>query len=338
MRVAVLVVCAAVLSALLAVVGGKLALVIVADSKARRIVSELAVDDQSLDAMAVELTRQVHIWYQQNHIVEEPPLLWRLRPYLTHELIPSVFRLPVGAIDTLYVEGMCDAAARTLAYILKAAGIEGSQLNIVNRFTGAHTVVLARFSDGRETMLDPLYGVLPKHNGELLSPGRAFEIAATIGGVWQELSPHTRLRFYQHPEHAVFAEQNAGLEIEAPVHLEAGGELVLGRADGDSHDVHVDGWMHNLTHLWTYLGHKHDRGWVRIFTFAQDTRVEIGLTEPVNAGFITTDIAPRIEGNKLVYEVPAGKSLRFVDGYAKRDWARLKSYQDIDYIRFEPIS
>ena len=71
--------------------------------------------------------------------------------------------------------------------------------------------------------------------------------------------------------------------------------------------------------------------------FSQDTRVEIGLTEPVNTGFITTNTRPRIEGNTLIYVVAAGESLVFVDGLAKRDWTKLQSYQDIDYILFEPV-
>ena len=91
-----------------------------------------------------------------------------------------------------------------------------------------------------------------------------------------------------------------------------------------------------MTPYWHYLGHKYDRGWTRILKFAQDTRVEIGLTEPVDAGLITTDARPRIDGDTLTLVVAAGESLAFVDGLAKRDWTRLKSYQDIDYILFEP--
>ena len=341
MRAAFFLVSAAVLALLVVAAGGKLALEAAADTRAQSIANELLAGDQPLDAIAVELTRRVHGWYQQKSAVEEPPLLWRLRPYLTHEVLPEPFRLPEGVIDTLYAEGMCDDAVRTLVYILGALGIKGEQLNIVNRFTGAHSVVLAFLPNGREVMLDPTYGVVAKYKGELVSPGRAFLIAGhQTGGVevWHALTPLARLGFYRHPEHAVFAVQNAGLEIVASVHLGASGRLLLGQADGDTRDVHVDGFNNQLTHLWTYLGHKYDRGWVRVLTFAQDTRLKIGLVEPIESGFITTDVEPRIEGKTLIYDVSAGQSLRFVDGLAKRDWTRLRSYQDIDYIIFEPMS
>ena len=163
---------------------GKAELARTADERAWQVINGLKIDGQSVDTIAIELTRQVHSWYVHNRLVENPPLLWRLRPYLTHDYVPGVFRLPEGLIDTLYSEGVCDSAARTLGYILKATGIQSSQLNIVNRFAGGHSVVLARFPDGREAMLDPLYGIVPRLDGELLSPSRAFEASrnADLGG------------------------------------------------------------------------------------------------------------------------------------------------------------
>lgn len=321
-------------------VAGKTALERAATAKAQEILGKLQAERQPPERLALALTRQVHVWYSKNRTIENPSLLWRLKPYLTHELVPEVFRLPAGLIDTLYVEGICDDATRTLGYILGEAGIESRQLNIVNRFSGAHSVLLAHFPDGREVILDPLYGIVPQLNGVLLSPEDAQEASKAIDAsetLWHKLAPTSNDSFYRDFTHAVFAAQNAGLEIEVPVSLNGEEAIVLGRPDGDSQDVHKDGLSRSLTHYWTYLGHKHDRGWIRVLVFAQDTRMEIGLVDPVNADFITTDARPNIEGNVLTYEVGAGQSLRFVDGLAKRDWTRLKSYQDIDYIRFEPL-
>lgn len=54
--------------------------------------------------------------------------------------------------------------------------------------------------------------------------------------------------------------------------------------------------------------------------------------------FITSRRLPVIRGRELVYEIAAGKTLRFEDGAAGYDWLRLRSYQDIDYMRFEAIA
>jgi hypothetical protein len=37
----------------------------------------------------------------------------------------------------------------------------------------------------------------------------------------------------------------------------------------------------------------------------------------------------------LTYTMKAGQTLSFIDGHAGFDWLNLRSYQDIDYIRFE---
>ena len=179
---------------------GKTVLARTAAEKARQVIDGLHVDDQSIDTVAIELTRQVHSWYVERNLPESPPILWRLRPYLTHQFVPAIFRLPEGLIDTVYAEGLCDSAARTLGYILEATGIQSSQLNIVNRFAGAHSVVLARFPDGREAMLDPLYGIVPRLNGELLSPSKALEASknSDLGGdICHKLAPTSIDRFYQ---------------------------------------------------------------------------------------------------------------------------------------------
>ena len=267
------------------------------------------------------LQKSDHRWYVQDSLAKSPPLLWRLRPYLTHDYVPAIFRLPEGLIDTLYATGLCDSAARTLGYILEATGIQSSQLNIVNRFAGGHSVVLARFADGREAMLDPHYGIVPRLDGKLISASRALETSRKAdlgGGIWHKVAPTSDDRFYEKFEYAVFSVQNTGMDIKVRVELTDDMPIALGQRDGDSEDVRRDGLAHGMTSYWIYLGHKYDRGWTRVLEFAQDTRVEIGLMEPVNAGFITTDARPEIEGNTLVYVVAGGGSLAFVDGLAKR--------------------
>ena len=178
---------------------------------------------------------------------------------------------------------------------------------------------------------------MPQLDGELLSPSRALEASKEAGGgIWYKLAPTSIDRFYRKFEHAVFAVQNTSLDIESEVKLTDDNPIALGQRDGNAEDVVRDGISQGMSSYWDYLGHRYDPGWTRILRFTQDTRVEIGLTEPVEQGFITTSTRPRIEGHTLVYVMAAGETLRFVDGLAKRDWIKLRSYQDIDYILFEP--
>ena len=306
------------------------------EANAQRVVQDLGLQGRTDEQAAVALTRQVHLWYRGGRTVTDPPLLWRLRPYLTHPLLPEAFRLPPGLIDSLYAEGMCDSAARTLTYILAQVGIESRQLNVVQRFSGAHSAVVARFAGGREVLLDPLYGVVPRIAGALVSPQAVH--SAPQGAVrWESLAPTSEDRFYAAFERAVFGLAGSDLEIEAPVDLQPRQVLRLGRADGGTRDVHREGMLQGLTHLWTYLGHRYDRGWTRVMRFNRDTRVTIGVVGTVNPRFVTTDVPPRIDGDRLVYEVAAGDALRFSDGAARRDWTKLRSYQSIDWILFEAL-
>jgi hypothetical protein len=62
--------------------------------------------------------------------------------------------------------------------------------------------------------------------------------------------------------------------------------------------------------------------------------VVVGLVEKPDHRFITSEQSPEIKGRVLMYHVRAGEALGFQDGKAGYDWFRLRSYQDIDYIRF----
>lgn len=304
-----------------------------AEDEARRVINELRLDGQTTDMVAIRLTAEVHSrWATTNP--GSPSLLWRLRHYLTHDLIPPVFRLPKGIIEVLVPGGECDSNARRLIYMLEAAGHQGSQLNIVTKFGSGHSVVLAHLPDGRDVILDPHFGIVPLLAGELLSPSRAFD--GDVGAdIWHKLAPTSQDWFYKRfLDRAVFAVQNSPLEIRSEVKLTDNVPIVLGQRDGDSSDVGHDGSTYGLTTYWTYIGRKYDKGWTRVLQFHQDTRVEIGLTGPANEGFITTAARPRVQGETLVYVVASGDSLAFTDRLAERDWGSLKSFQEIDYIRF----
>ena len=305
---------------------------------ARKVIASAQVVAKEPDALAVELTRLVHIAYRNTDPQTEVPFLWRLRPYLTHDLLPEFLRVKSGALDAIYFEGQCDGAARTLQFLLNEANLTADQFNIVRQSDSGHAVTIVEFSDGREAMLDPLFGVVPEQNGRLLSPIEARKLVSEgvpADQIWKKLAPTSDEGFYSRFDTAVFARQGAGLDIESVITLDKTGSLILGEPDGKIGDVIRDGELHGLTAYWHYIGNRYDRGWRRIFNFAQDTRMIIGLMAHPDERFITTEKRPKIHDNELIYEMAAGESLRFNDGDARRDWIRLRSYQDVDYIRFE---
>jgi hypothetical protein len=307
---------------------------------ARTVIAEARSTAHDPEALAIELTRRVHISYQDSIPQINAPILWRLRPYLTNEVLPEILRIQAGAIDVIYIAGQCDSAARTLQFLLAEANLPAEQFNIVRRYNGGHSVTLVELSSERAVMLDALFGVVPKQDGTLLTPMEAQKLVRQGGpteNIWTKLMPTSDISFYSQFGDAVFAKQGAGLDIETLVSFEGGEPIVLGNPDGKSNDVIHDGPLHGFTSYWDYIGHRYDRGWRLIIKVAQDTRMTIGLVEPLNEKFITTKLNPTIQGKELIYEIAAGDSLFFYDGIARRDWIRLRSNQDVDYIRFEPL-
>ena len=133
----------------------------------------------------------------------------------------------------------------------------------------------------------------------------------------------------------VFAEQGQLLHMLDTVSLSPGEVVKIGEVNGQliAHSETMDAGLF----YWHYLGSRYDRSWVRIMEFEQDTKIKIYTTEAPNPRFMTTDADRRIEGNKIIYNVPQGGSLVFVDGAAGRDFRRLRSYQDIDAIVFRAL-
>lgn len=307
---------------------------------ARMVIAEAKATAKDPAALAVELTRRVYISYQNSMPQNKAPILWQLRPYLTNEVLPDFLRIQPGAIDVIYIAGQCDSAARTLQFLLAEANLPAEQLNIVRRYFAGHSVTLVALPSGREVILDALFGVAPEQDGTLLTPGEALQLVrqgVAAKDIWKKLMPTSDISFYASFDDTVFAKQGAGLDIETLIKLEGREAIVLGSPDGNAHDVNRDGSLQGFTSYWDYIGHRYDRGWRRIIKVAQDTRMIIGLVEPPNEKFVTTKQHPTIQGKELIYEIAAGDSLYFYDRAARRDWIRLSSYQDVDYIRFEPL-
>jgi len=314
-----------------------------AQRDARMWLAQVEFSIDHLDLGAERLTTLVHkAFIKSASYNTKTPLLIRARPYLTHRFIPVTLRIQTGAIDTIFMSGHCDNASRTLAYILGTSGLLSQQLNIVSP-SSAHSVVLVETSDGRRLYLDPEKAVIPRADNRILSPEEArnaMRSGLQLGDIWQQLVTSASLDFYAnfHFPEAIFAVQGEPLHIEADVILTEEKSLTLGESNGLSGDVSHAAAKARLTPYWDYIGSRYDRSWMRSLHFHQNTRIIIGLTAPPVQKFITSQRLPIIRGHELIYELDAGEVLRFEDGAAGYDWLRLRSYQDIDYIRFKVIT
>lgn len=275
----------------------------IVENRARTVAESIIADvsknlsTSDTETMVIELTRHVHSVYLRSRSIESAALLWRMRPYLTNRLLPQFARFQDGAIDALYLRGICDNAARTLAFLLNQTGLSARQFNIVNKFGGGHSVVSFEFSNGRRAMLDPLYGVYPKYNGKMLSPKEARELmkrGEPSEKIWNPLSEEASVDFYRRFGDALFAPEGERLVIEVEVDLSDGQSLQLGEKNGQFVDVVRDGMARGLTSYWGYIGHRYDRGWQRVINFNQDTRVIIGIIDVPDSRFVTTQARPLI--------------------------------------------
>lgn len=313
----------------------KLLIEFTAGREADRRIALLQSNSDSQQTFLIAATAMVHAAYVKSQADPRPGLLTRLRPYLTNGILPRPIRVRPGAIDLLEMDGICDTAARTLAFLLRHNGLDAAQFNIVAPH-GGHVVVEARDAD-KTFMLDPLLGVIPMVDNGILSPLEARDAASKQRPSYKLLSNSADPSYYREFEKAVFARQGNGLTITATVRLDPGTELILGNIDGDDHDVAQAGNTEALSPYWHYMGSRYDRSWRRRIQFEQDTLVTIVLTDDLNPRFLNISPAPEIDGRTLTVRVGAGQTLDMIDGKARRDYLLFRSYQDVDQIRFAAI-
>lgn len=332
-RVYVVLIVAAALAATAAL--PKLLIEFAAEREADRRIAQLRSNSDSQQTFLIAASGMVHAAYVRSQLDPHPGLLTRLRPFLTNNILPRPIRVHPGAIDILEMDGVCDTAARTLAFMLRREGLDAAQFNIVSPY-GGHVAVEVRDTD-KTYMLDPLLGVIPMADGRILSPLEARDAAAKQLPWYQLLSDTADPSYYRQFEKAVFARQGGGLNITATVRLEPGTELILGSIDGDDEDIIQAGNTASLSPYWHYMGSRYDRSWRRQIQFEQDTLVTIVLTDDVNPRFLNISPAPEIDGRTLTVRVGAGQTLDMTDGLARRDYRLFKSYQDVDQVRFTAI-
>jgi hypothetical protein len=293
--------------------------------------------DQSEDPYLQEITALVFNSFKPEEPSED--FMLRLRPYLTHSILPAFIRLPNGAIETNIQSGLCDNASRMLAFILRQQGYDSVQWNMVHN-SGGHSALLVKTKDDREVFLDPFYGIVAQHQNQLISLDQAQRIISKEreASAIKLLSQDSQLKFYEHLPEMFMAAEGQDLILDFNVPDLRQGSVILGEVDGQFNDVIRDGNAENISGYWHYIGHKYNREWVRELKAPQATKIVVTLADDhVDSGVITSNKTPDIEGNKLTWVLQAGETLVLRDGLAKVSWSRLNSYQYIDRVEFHPL-
>lgn len=317
----------------------KAAAVGLADAAARGLVDEALSASQPAgdDEAVIAIGRRVFEKFE--HSSGSAPLL-RLRGWLTNARLPALLRLPEGVIETLVREGLCDNAARMLAYALKLEGFTSRQWNMVSP-AAAHSGLLVRMGDGREVLVDPFYGFISAdRNGRLIHPEAArarVRAGEAIGAVLQPLGTYDRSEFYDLLAVTDMAAQGDALRMQAVLPGITDGPLYLGEIDGEASDVSRAAAGHGMGPYWHYVGHRYSRQWVRELTAGQHARLEFTLIDEPRAGMLTADPAPTVRERVLSWELHPGDSVRFVDGRARFSLARRGSYLGVDRIAIVPL-
>ena len=294
------------------------------------------IDDQQF---IVEMTKRIHRNYVFSGQSSKPySLLYKIKPYLTSALIPNLLRIQVGAIDAIYMRGLCDSASRALAFLLNNSGrnIQAYQLNMISPYA-AHSVT-GFVLNGREFFVDPLFAVVPMSGNNLIGLDQVKKNSLDRDErhlIWHPIEPTSRLEFYQNFDKISCAPSGSKIQINAqvsPLRVDQNYEIRLGALDGGDSDVGEAAAKLGWSPYWTYLGSRYDRAWERVLAVSDNTEITFILTEPLNSNFITTRQKPIVEGKYVKYNLKAGEQLVLQDGMAKRDWKTLRSYQPIDAI------
>ena len=140
-----------------------------ATNKANQIIEEVYQVHQptSDDEKIISLTR--HVFQNFTNTDPSKDIALRLRGYVTNKRLPSFLRLEDGVIETLFEKGQCDNASRMLAFLLKREGYLSVQWHIVSLNNG-HSALLVTLPNDRYGYVDPFFGYIFEHQGQLLNP------------------------------------------------------------------------------------------------------------------------------------------------------------------------
>ncbi|KZC98532.1 MULTISPECIES: hypothetical protein [unclassified Thalassospira] len=310
-----------------------------AERHAQQIIKSAEIENATEAETLLRISAEVHREFSE--VSPRSILLLRLRPYLTHPLLPKFVQFPNGVIETVLQKGLCDNAARNLAFILAELGYQSFQWDMVQ--TGAaHSALLVNLSDKSTALLDPFYGTASYsiQENKLISPELAQKKLREGGKTVDYFIPFSdtsQLWFYEKFEDSWMAKQGDELMIPVVIPSIGKGRLILGELNGSSDDVVATSIQNEMTPYWGYVGHKYNRSWVRTLRARQDVEVEFNLVQEVENSVVTSDPLPDIDGRRMRWRLKAGEEIQFFDGRARRSFTRMNSYLDVDQIVIRPI-
>lgn len=307
-----------------------------AENKAHDIL--IAVDAPSEDERIISLTRYVFEGFTE--VKPNQDKMLRLRGYLTNRRLPKILQLESGVIETHVNKGMCDNAARRLAFILSREGYNSAQWNMI-KHSGGHSALLVTLKDEREVLVDPFYGVVALgSDGKLISPVQAQKLiqdGASTDKIFFKLNNDSNTEFYKNFNTTMMSAEGDNLIIEATLPKLNNSPIVWGQIDNNFKDVMSATNKKKITPYWHYMGHKYNREWMRVLKAQEPVNVTFTLFENVHQNVITSNIMPEIDGKSLTWRLKAGDQLEFHDGDAKIILSRMNSYIHVDQITLSPV-
>ena len=261
------------------------------------------------------------------------------KPYVTCSMLPSFLRTSEAAFDSAHPQADEKSAVGMLSYILEKRGIASIPWRILAP-KGIKTAVAASLGDGTYRYLDPVAGVVAMfENKVLIGPYAAREIM--MNGthhqkVFVKLTEEADPSFYEDFAHTMMAPPGYRLDVNvaAPVYEEP---IVFGAVDGNSDDVAEAAAKLDLTPFFDYIGQKYEAGIQRKVHFTDPARVTLVLADAYDAGMMTANIEPKVEGNKLIFEVPEDQPLIFNDAKVVTSWLSKKNHTPIDQLIIEKL-
>lgn len=297
---------------------------------------QVTVNDDSHEHTLITLTKWVSSQYKDKKESVRRPIKSKIINYLslysqyyTSRHIPSVFRIPRGAIELITADveeigkGQCDSASRMLILLLKGAGYRSKQLDMYNPFT-AHTVVEAITADNKSILIDPYNAVIAKHKNKLIGIRELNELVLQnkpIDTLFLRLQGNNRLDFYAHLVNGGYSYQGEGGKIRLILPHE--GEYSVGKS--------------KLLGYFFYIGSRFDSSWTRTINITEDTVLEFVFNKPINTKLVNANLPYEIKGHVLTWHLIKGQSLKLYDYLTPFSLFSKNRFQEIDKIRVKRL-
>lgn len=266
---------------------------------------------------------------------------------LSHRIMPDFLRLKRGSLAMLYMDGACNNMSWVLERLYTELGIDAIQHNWVGP-SSAHSALSVRLNGGW-VWIDPFYGVAFAESGKLISLSRLKELVSA-GAAPEDymiaLSEKPMPRVYDGIGRVSHGRDGDPVDINIMVPLD-GGPITVGSLDGQWTDVLRQGLGRGLTGHLHYVGPQYSRYFFLRFVADPDAaprgfRIIYHLLDAIDPNNLPeSNVAPRIEGNRLIYQTTdpsQGIRLSFENmRWTLTNLLRRRSWYNVDMVEFVPL-